>query len=125
MDHTGIGNRGSKYFTALVAKQINNEETERVCGSKYCSMSADGSIGHDHKAGEVVRLRIFNKQHTGKEVEDLFVVIAQLKREDAAGTLQGLKEQLRRVGVNLDDAVFLKLLADIYVENQLSYFFAW
>ena len=111
-DHTT--DRGSKYYTALIAKQINNEETERVCGSKYCSMSADGSIGHDHKAGEVVRLRIFNKQHTGKEVEDLFVGIAQLKREDAAGTLQGIKEQLRRVGVNLDDAVFLELLADIY-----------
>ena len=69
--------RGSKYYTALIAKQTNN-----------------GSIGHDHKAGEVVRLRIFNKQHTGKEVEDLFVGIAQLKREDAAGTLQGIKEQL-------------------------------
>ena len=33
---TGTDDQGSKYCAAFVAKQINNEEIERVSGSKFC-----------------------------------------------------------------------------------------
>ena len=120
-DHTE--ERGSKYYTALCAKNICNDQTENVQGSRFLSISADGSIGNDHKAGEGVRARIFNKRNKGRELQDIFVGVAELKREDAPGTLGGIKEQLKKVGVDLDSTELTELLADIHDHRELSFCF--
>ena len=112
--------RGSKYYTALFPKTICNDQTENVQGSRFNSISADGSVGNDHKAGEVVRARIFNKRNKRRELQDIFVGVAELKREDASGTLGGIKDQLKKVRVDLDSRELMELLADIYDHEHPS-----
>ncbi|CAM9855818.1 unnamed protein product, partial [Heterosigma akashiwo] len=104
---------GARNLAALNAKYLLEKQQQRRQSSRFIAISSDGSVGNAHTANETVRIRAVVEDESGqKELDEVLAGVAKLHREDASGTLRGIKEKLKQAGYDLDDNTLLQLLED-------------